>query len=210
MTNPRFVWLLRHGQTQWNRSRRYLSHTDAPLTGFGEAQARAAQTFFSRRKIDVIVHSGLARTRETGLIVRGDRKIDLAADVRWREASHGAWEGLTYREVLARMPDDARQRFADPIHGAPKNGESLAALSARVRAAYMALGERFAGKRVLVVTHAGAIQALLCSLLGTPLHEYWRWRIDLGSVSGFDVYPSTVILRTLNTVPAFHEARRVD
>jgi alpha-ribazole phosphatase len=203
--HARFVWLLRHGQTQWNKDRRYLSHSDVPLTDFGLRQARAAASFFQQRKIDVIVHTGLTRTHDTAQIVRGGRKIELVEDTRWREASHGAWEGLTYREVLARMPDDASQRFADPVNGAPTEGESLAMLSERVRMAYQALGERFAGKRVLVVAHAGAIQALLCGLLGTPLHEHWRWRIDLGSVSGFDVYPSTAILRTINTVPAIDD-----
>ncbi len=204
MPHPRFVWLLRHGQTQWNQTRRYLSHTDVALTAFGVAQARAAAAFFKHRKIDVIVHSGLMRTRDTALCVRGERKIALVEDERWREASHGAWEGLTYREVLARMPDDARRRAADPVNHAPAGGESLAMLSERVRAAYLALGERFAGQRVLVVTHGGPIQALLCQRLGAPLHEHWRWRVDLGSISGFDVYASTSILRTVNTVPVVY------
>ncbi|NJM42143.1 MAG: histidine phosphatase family protein, partial [Anaerolineae bacterium] len=49
----------------------------------------------------------------------------------------------------------------------------------------------------------GPIQAVLCQLLGTPLHEHWRWRIDAGSATGIDVYPATTIVRTINHVPRF-------
>lgn len=202
MSIPRHVWLIRHGQTDWNLTRRYLSDSDRPLTPFGQLQAAALGCYFAARKFDVIVHSGLARTRDTALALRGKRPLDLVIDAQWCEASHGQWEGLTYREVAARFPDNVRARFADPVHAAPAGGESLAQLQTRIAAAYRDLGARFPGARIAVIAHGGAIQALLCTLLNTPLHEHWRWRIDLGSASGFDCYPSTTILRAVNIVPS--------
>jgi 2,3-bisphosphoglycerate-dependent phosphoglycerate mutase/probable phosphoglycerate mutase len=201
LPHPRFVWLVRHGQTDWNLSRRYLSTSDRPLTAFGVRQARALAAYFDARKIDVILHTGLSRTRETAEAIRGVRKIDLIEDARWREAAHGDWEGLTHRQVMAQHRETALRRFADPVHVAPAGGESLTALQARIQAAYASLGAAYAGKRVLLVSHGGAIQALLCTLMNTPLAEHWRWRIDLGSVSGFDAYPGTTILRRVNAVP---------
>jgi alpha-ribazole phosphatase len=198
---PRSVWLLRHGQTDWNLARRYMSASDRPLTPYGERQARALGAMLATRKIDVIIHSGLARTRDTALAVRGERKITLVEDARWREASHGCWEGLTYRDVMRQFPEGARARFADPVNTPPLDGESLAQLQARVASAYEDLAARHPGKRVLVVTHGGAIQALLCTLLAVPLDQHWRWRIDLGSATGVDVYPGTTILRAVNHVP---------
>lgn len=200
-SHPRSAWLARHGQTDWNVQRRYLSFTDRPLTPFGLQQAQALNRFFHARKVDAIVHSSLARTETTAHAIAGARPITLHCDERWREASHGLWEGLTYREVLQRYPDDARRRFADPIHNAPLQGESLMQMAERVREAWLALGERFAGQRVVVVAHAGAIQALLCLLMGTPLSEHWRWRIDAGSATGIDCYPTTTILKSANVVP---------
>jgi alpha-ribazole phosphatase len=201
MVNLRSLWLIRHGQTDWNLSRRYLSVSDRALTPFGVRQAEALGRFFSVRKIDVIVHSGLSRTRTTAEAIRGARRIPVVDDPSWREAHHGAWEGLTYREVMRAMPDDARRRFADPVNAAPRDGESLAAMQARVLAGYAGLAKQYPGKRVLVVAHGGAIQALVCALLGAPLAEHWRFRIDLGSATGFDCYPSTTILRAVNVVP---------
>jgi 2,3-bisphosphoglycerate-dependent phosphoglycerate mutase/probable phosphoglycerate mutase len=199
--HPRSVWLVRHGQTDWNAQRRYLSFTDRPLTPFGEKQAGALAHFFKARKVDAIVHSGLARTEATAGAIAGTRAILLHCDERWREASHGLWEGLTYREVMQQFPDDARRRFADPIHNAPAQGESLMQMAQRVREAWLALGNQFASQRVVVVAHAGVIQALLCMLMNTALSEHWRWRIDAGSATGFDCYPTTTILRAVNVVP---------
>jgi 2,3-bisphosphoglycerate-dependent phosphoglycerate mutase/probable phosphoglycerate mutase len=201
MPHLRSLWLSRHGQTDWNLSRRYMSRSDRALTAYGQRQAQGLARFFAARKIDVIVHSGLTRTRATAEAIRDMRKIPMIENAAWREADHGAWEGLTYREVMRAMPDDARRRFSDPVNIAPRDGESLAALQTRVLDAYAALARAYGDKRVLVVTHGGPIQALLCALLGAPLAEHWRFRIDLGSASGFDCYPTTTILRAVNVVP---------
>jgi broad specificity phosphatase PhoE len=100
MPHPRAVWLVRHGQADWNLQRRYMSDSDRSLTPFGERQARALAAFFAARKVDAIVHTGLARTERTAQAIAGVRPIMLACDRRWREAAHGAWEGLTYFEAI--------------------------------------------------------------------------------------------------------------
>ncbi len=212
---PRSVWLVRHGQTDWNLARRYMSESDRALTAFGQQQAQALGAFFHARKVDAIVHSGLTRTEAVARAINTGRSISITCDMRWREASHGAWEGLTYREVLQRFSDDALRRFSDPVNNAPMDGESLAGMATRVMEAWRDLGARFAGKRVVVVTHGGVVQAVLCALMNTPLAEHWRWRIDLGSATGIDCYPTTTIVRTINHVPLFNtgngemETRRV-
>jgi len=201
MSHPRSVWLVRHGQTDWNVSRRYMSESDRALTTFGQQQACALGRFFYTRKVDAVIHTGLARTEAVARAICGGRSIPITCDPRWREASHGVWEGLTYREVMQRYRDDAMLRFSDPVNSAPMGGESLAGMAARVMEAWRDLSARFANKRVLVVTHGGAIQAVLCMLMNTPLAEHWRWRIDLGSATGIDCYPTTTIARTINHVP---------
>jgi 2,3-bisphosphoglycerate-dependent phosphoglycerate mutase/probable phosphoglycerate mutase len=195
------VWLVRHGQTDWNLSRRYMSRSDRPLTPYGIRQAQTLADYCARRKIDVVVHSGLSPTADTAAAIARPHGLTPLADPNWREADHGEWEGLTYADVTLRMPDEAKQRFTDPVNLPPRGGESLGAMGQRALRAYQSLGARFPGQRVLVVAHAGPIQALLCGLMETPLGEHWRWRIDAGSISGFDVYPTTTILRTVNHVP---------
>jgi 2,3-bisphosphoglycerate-dependent phosphoglycerate mutase/probable phosphoglycerate mutase len=178
-----------------------MSATDRPLTPFGKQQAKALGTFFATRKIDVIVHTGLARTFQVAQAIASERRLLLVCDEQWRETSHGAWEGLTYDEVTQRFPDNARQRTVDPANTVPLMGESLAGMSARVRAAWERLGQQYPNQRIVVITHATPIQAILCMLTNVPLHEYWRWRVDLGSASGVDCYPAATILRGVNIVP---------
>ncbi len=172
-----------------------MSETDRPLTHYGQRQAKALGRFFATRKIDVLLHTGLQRTQITAEAICGQRNIKLVEDRDWREAAHGDWEGLTFQEVIQQLPNQARQRFADLLHGAPQHGESLAQLAERVQQAWQTLGTRFPGQRIVIVCHGGPIQALLCQQMGTPLTEHWRWRIDNGSTLGLDIYPGTTILR---------------
>ena len=122
-------------------------------------------------------------------------------DRRWAETNHGRWEGLTYREVRARFPQEAATRFADALNGRPSGGESLAEVARRVAEGWAALLQQYPGGRVLVVTHATPIQLVLCAISGMSPALHWRWRIDLGSVTAIDVYGGGQIIRMVNEVP---------
>ena len=207
MSIPRSICLIRHGQTDWNLTRRYMGNSDRPLTAYGVQQAQALARHFAARRVDVVIHTGLSRSEATARAIAGQRAMPLVCDPDWRETNHGDWEGLTYREVMQRYPDNARARFADALNTAPQGGESLAAMAQRVQMAWQRLGAQFSGKRILIVTHGGPIQAMLCHWMSTPLNQHWRWRCDLGSISAVDCYPSTTILRQVNFVPRFLENR---
>ena len=129
MSIPRSVCLIRHGQTDWNLTRRYMGNSDRPLTAYGVQQAQALARHFAARRVDVVVHTGLSRSEATARAIAGQRAMPLVCDPDWRETNHGDWEGLTYREVMQRYPDNARARFADALNTAPQGGESLAAMA---------------------------------------------------------------------------------
>jgi 2,3-bisphosphoglycerate-dependent phosphoglycerate mutase/probable phosphoglycerate mutase len=204
------VWLVRHTQTDWNRERRYQSHSDRSLTPFGAARAQAVAQRLRALRFAAIVSSGLNRTDAlAGLIAAHNRyEPPVLHDTRWREADHGDWEGLTYGEVAARFADHAQQRFADPWNSRAHGGESTADLWTRVEAAWDALIGQYDGQRILFVTHATPIQLLLCALLGVPWERSWQFRIDLGGITSLDLYPSGAITRVLNEVPPLNAPRR--
>jgi 2,3-bisphosphoglycerate-dependent phosphoglycerate mutase/probable phosphoglycerate mutase len=197
------VWLVRHTQTDWNRARRYQSHTDRALTAFGEARAQAVAHRLRPLHFAAIVSSGLGRTDTLANLIAAHNRYEppVQRDTRWREAEHGDWEGLTYGEVTARYPHQAQQRFADTWNSRAHGGESTADLWMRVEAAWNDLLDQYDGKRILVVTHATPIQLLLCALLGVPWDRSWQFRIDLGGITNLDLYPSGAITRVLNEVP---------
>ncbi|HJZ50483.1 MAG TPA: histidine phosphatase family protein [Roseiflexaceae bacterium] len=195
------IWLVRHGQTELNKARRYQGTSDSPLTPFGMRQAEALARRLRRIPFKVAITSPSLRARLTAEAILGDREAPMLDDSRWAEANHGRWEGLTYQEVRRRFPQEAAERFADALHGRPEGGESLAEVAARVAEGWSALLQRHPGGRVLLVTHATPIQLILCELGGLAATLHWRWRVDLGSVTAIDVYVGGAIVRMVNEVP---------
>jgi 2,3-bisphosphoglycerate-dependent phosphoglycerate mutase/probable phosphoglycerate mutase len=196
------VWLIRHGQTQANRERRYQSHSDSPLTSYGRSQLAALAARLRAIPFGLIIASPRERTRLAAEAILADRRgATLREEPGWAEADHGRWEGLTYREVLARYPEEARARWAGGVHGKAAGGESLAEANARITAAWQQLLREHPGGRILIATHATPIQLVLCASLGQRPQDHWRWRIDLGSLTCIDIYPSAAIIRMVNEVP---------
>lgn len=196
------VYLLRHGQTESNLQRRYQSWGDSPLTAFGRRQMAAAARRLRRIPFTTAISSPAERARTSlAPLLVGRAGVAPHEDARWAETSHGRWEGLTYREVLARFPDEAHARFANGTHGKATGGESLAEVAERVAQAWGELLREQAGGRVLVVTHATPIQLVLCATFGLDPDQHWHWRIDLGSITCLDVYASGAIVRVVNEVP---------
>lgn len=196
------VWLVRHGQTRFNRERRYQSRANSPLTDYGLRQTQALAELLRRIPFGVALVSPTERTQHAAeAILAGRSGVTVRVDGAWAETDHGSWEGLTYREVLARYPAQARARWADGLHGRAAGGESLAEVYTRVGEAWRALLRDHQGGRVLVVTHGTPIQLVLCSSFGLAPTQHWHWRIDLGSVTCLDVYGAGAIVRMVNAVP---------
>src|SRR5262245_17890700 len=199
------IWLVRHGQTALNRARRYQGATDSPLTPYGLRQAAALARRLRRIPFGVAVVGPALRAQVTAETILAERDTPIVEDSRWREASHGRWEGLTYHEVRTRFPVEAATRFADALHGKPEGGESLAEVAERVVEGWRTLLGQHPGGRVLVVTHATPIQLVLCLLSGMAPAQHWRWRIDLGGLTAIDVYGGGAIVRMVNEAPRLAE-----
>lgn len=203
------VWLVRHTQTDWNHAHRYQSHSDRPLTPFGQARAAAVAYRLRRLHFHAVISSGLARTDVIAYMVAAQQPspTPVQQDMRWGETNHGAWEGLTYPEVATRYAEQAHERFADPWHSRAHGGESMGDAWQRIEVAWDDVLRAYNGRRILVVTHATPIQLLLCGLLKIPFEQYWQFRIDLGGLTDLDLYPSGAITRVINEVPPLPKAR---
>jgi broad specificity phosphatase PhoE len=163
MSIARYVFLARHGETDWNATGRWQGQTDVPLNANGRVQARALAERLRGEGVGAIAASDLLRARGTAEIVAEvlGLRVDLV-DSDLREQRFGRFEGFTRSECEERFPEDWARYVADP-RSAPPGGESRSALVARAVAAVGRIAERFA-PLALVVTHGGVIRALLHEL----------------------------------------------
>ena len=135
------LYLLRHGETEFNVEGRYQGQQDSPLTARGREQARRhgalLKTLIETPQAWRLVASPLGRTMATARLVCAELGLPEAAietDARLQEIAFGEWEGLTQAEIQARYPEAWAARCADRWHHLRPGGESYALLAARVGA----------------------------------------------------------------------------
>ena len=194
---------MRHGRTAWNVDKRFQGHTDVALDEGGRAQARALAAFLRGERFDAAVTSDLSRARETAETIAAPHALAVESDARWREMQFGAWEGLTWPQIVARFPEIEAGKYGLPKFVTPRNGESFEQLCARVGSALASLREGWgAGGRVLVVTHAGPLHALLHVALGNDEAQALAVRFTPAGITRLRVGDSGAALVSLNeTLP---------
>ena len=162
----RQLFLARHGETDWNLAGRWQGHTDVPLNATGRAQAGALAERLRGEGIATVGTSDLSRARHTAEIVAAALGVPVAlVDPGLREQRFGRFEGLTPRECEERHPREWARYVADP-HAGPPGGESRATVLERVVRAVEGAAARLS-EPALLVTHGGAIRALLAALPAT-------------------------------------------
>ncbi|HMM81670.1 MAG TPA: histidine phosphatase family protein [Terrimesophilobacter sp.] len=150
-----FLYLVRHGETDWNRTHRVQGTTDIPLNDTGRAQALRAGRLLARRNWDGIYSSPLSRAFETANIIGTELGLTGPLPVpELAERNYGEAEGLTDREIARRYPGTT------PVPGR----ESREAVAARVIPALLTLAEGNPGRQLIVCSHGAVIRTLLMAV----------------------------------------------
>jgi broad specificity phosphatase PhoE len=166
--------LARHGETDWNRARRWQGHADRPLTELGRAQAAALAERLADIALDAVYASDLRRARETAAAVAAEQSLEVIERRDLREVDVGSWEGLTREEAEARFPDGYRRWLAGGTGW--DDGETYEQMSGRVLAAVGQIAAAHEGGRVVIVSHGGPIRAIHAAALGLGVDAYRRIR----------------------------------
>jgi broad specificity phosphatase PhoE len=166
-TNTFRIYLIRHGETDWNREGRWQGHADVPLSAAGLQQAsRLARRLGSQGfSPEVLYSSDLSRAWETAEAIGGALGLRPTAAPELREIDLGTWSGKTRGEIARAYPSDwARLEANDDF---PRGGgETFAAFQARVTDWLDRTAARHPGETVAAVTHGGCIRALLLLAMG--------------------------------------------
>ncbi|MCY3887807.1 MAG: histidine phosphatase family protein [Chloroflexi bacterium] len=193
-------YLVRHGETAWNRSGQIQGHTDVPLSEYGRLQVRRLAERLSTCSFSKIYTSDLSRALESAETLAKFGETSIEADSDLREFSYGTWESMTQREMEIQDPKGFAERIGGESYAfATPGGESTTQVLARVRRFHARAAERHdPSESLLIVAHGGSIRALLVCLLGLPDTYFWRLHVDNSSLSVVQNHPGGRVLERWN------------
>lgn len=186
--------LIRHGETDLNKEKKYFGHTDVKLNKNGISEIKKLSKKIEN--YDLIYSSDLKRTIESAnLIKKENEKIILNKNL--REFNFGIFENKTYEEINTEYKKEAEQFFNDHSYVIPE-GESAIEMKDRVIKEIKEIIEKNTGKKILLFTHAGCIRTIISYFLIGDLSLYWRFQIDNASKTKLVFSEDFVHLEYLN------------
>lgn len=193
----RYIYLLRHGETEYGREKRYLGHTDCELSEEGREQAKCLAGIFARNKIiiDNIFSSDLSRCEDTINIVFPNQKVTLLEQL--REINVGDWEGLTFDEVKSKYAEDYIKRGENIARFIPRNGESFEQCQKRAVTIFREIINSTEGN-IAICSHAGFIRTLLCNILNKDLKDMFSIKQDYGCINIITVDDNNILVEGIN------------
>lgn len=191
--------LIRHGETDWNRSGRVMGDQSIPLNQAGERQAQACAEVLSRTPITGIFTSPVLRAVQTAEILCQGHEMPLQIVSELREIGVGAWLNRYWRDFA----DDPAKRnwYTQPDVARPVGGETLREVQRRAVAAVERVIEAPRERPYVFVSHGDVIRAILAHFLRLDLAVTRHATIDHVSVSGLELTDHSAQLLFLNHRP---------
>ncbi len=155
------LFLVRHGQTQWNLDKRYQGQLDSPLTALGISQAINLQGLCLNKNIDIAYSSPLLRALETAYLILKNIPITLLICPRLSEMHLGSWQGKTPNIIRQNYPQEFFCFLNDPHKYYLQGAESFIDLQKRAIFEIKQIFNRNQGKNILVISHGLVIKVIL-------------------------------------------------
>lgn len=178
------IYLMRHGETEWNRIGRLQGQSDIPLNAFGMELAEKTAEGLKEVRFDAAFSSPLQRALTTAKTVMGSRAVTVETDERLKEIHFGAGEGTRFAQAREDESHPLHNFFCRPECYFPE-GEAESFDKVRARAKSF-LEERIfplegkldtgnpKGGNVLIVAHGAINRCILNSIAGIPDKDFWK------------------------------------
>ena len=167
------LYIIRHGQTDWNRARRLQGRPDIPLNEWGRRVAELTREGLKDVAFDVAFTSPLMRAKETAEIILRDRDIPIIEDERIIEVNFGAYDGEDFRLV----DENLQNFFSRPeLYLAVNGSEAMEEILKRTGEFLLELYEnpKYANSTILIATHGAALCGLLCNIKKWEKADFWK------------------------------------
>lgn len=183
MTEPTRIIGIRHGETAWNVDTRIQGQLDIPLSAHGRWQAERLAEALRGEPMAAIYASDLTRAWETAQYLGQAQGLTVLKDEGLRERGFGEFEGKTFAEIEAQLPEQSRRwRTRDPAF-APTGGESLIALRSRVVDAAERLARQHPGQLIALVGHGGVMDVLYRAAARLDIQAPRTWALGNAAIN---------------------------
>jgi 2,3-bisphosphoglycerate-dependent phosphoglycerate mutase len=166
------VYLIRHGQTAWNRERRFQGQLDEPLdeTGLQQAEAVAQWIADQNIKFDAMYSSDSLRAAQTAQTIADAIGMTLVKSTQLREIHCGEWQGLIYDEIKEKYADEYKEWRSRPDGTPPPGGETIGAVQNRIVSFYNQTINS-SDKKIMIVSHGMSLVTLIAAMKKQDLIE---------------------------------------
>ena len=172
------IYVIRHGETDWNAQRKLQGQEDIPLNEKGRRLAAVTAEAMKDIPFAAAYSSPLIRAMETARMILGDRDISIVQDARLMEIGFGIFEGEEMKRENPRLQGNGFMNFftAPDQYIAPEGGETFQQVCDRTTQFLKELAARedLEGKNVLVASHGAAIKGMLSILYPSEIKDFWH------------------------------------
>jgi phosphoserine phosphatase len=190
--------LVRHGQTESNRTGYFMGRLPEDLNASGLDQAQRLSSRLVGSNIEAAYASPLKRTMHTAEIIAGPHKVAVQPLDELLEINQGELQGMHRSETEKRFPLLGEILRSDPARAVFPGGESFDQVAVRTLAAFESILKQNPDRQILLVSHEINIKIIAMHILGVPFTVYRRFDINNASLSLVQAGDSGFKLLTLN------------
>jgi broad specificity phosphatase PhoE len=192
------IYLVRHGQTAWNKEEIFRGRTDVPLDETGLKQAELVGQYFNGLEIDAIYSSPLSRALQTAQKIAQFHNLKVQPLDGIVDMSFGKWEGRPHQEIRENDKETYRQWVEEPHLVRLPGGEGLDDVRTRTMAALVEVIRDHLGKTLILVSHRVICKVLICAVLGLDNSHFWQITQDTTAINLIQYRNGRYILSLMN------------
>lgn len=173
MAETTTLYLVRHGQTEWNVQHRFQGHMDSPLTEHGIRQAEWLGESLEQVRLDLIYSSTSSRAFHTAEIIRGNRDLQVTACDEFKEISLGVWEGQAQERIEELYPQQLDHFWNHPELFEVEGSETFDEVRNRAVNHLLEIVDSNRGASILIVTHTVVVKLLMAHFEQRSMDRLW-------------------------------------
>lgn len=202
------LFLIRHGQSEWNKLNMIQGQKNTLLTDLGMKQAQCLGNRLINEDIDIIYTSDLSRAYNTAKIISDIVHKPLIASEFLREINFGSWQGLSIYEIQNKYKNEYIMWLKEPHKMSLEGAETLQILQDRVMEYVNIILDENKGKNIAIVSHGATLKTLILGLLDIELSHYKNLALKNVSLSIVEFKEYNRVLTSLNDISHLKELSR--